>query len=173
MTLTLIALAFAVSLNPFRAAAATPDDDRRGAVGLALVATLALVTAVGWLAGPILDAVGVTGASARIAAGIAMLAIALRDVVTAPSAEPALPGIRAGLVPLAFPVLFTPAVAMLAIAAADDRGVLAASAMALPGLVLVGIAAVVGLGRRSLVALGGGLAAVVAALVVLDGVYAI
>lgn len=176
MTLTLLTLASLVALNPCRAAAAAPADHRARVAAMAAGATLGLVVAAALCSGPLLDALGVTGASARIAAGIAMLAVALKDVAARPpAAEPALAGTRAGLVPLAFPVMFTPGVAMVAIAGAADRGVGAAVATAVPGVALAAGAVVVGaaLGRRPLVSTVGAVGAAVAALVTLDGVYAI
>ncbi|GJM39421.1 MAG: hypothetical protein DHS20C19_27880 [Acidimicrobiales bacterium] len=176
MTVTLLMLAFGAALTPFRAAAASPAVDRRPVALVAVGATFGAIVVVAALSGPLLDLLGVTGATSRIAAGIAMLAVAIKDIVVRPpTPEPALPGRRAGLIPLAFPVLFTPAVAMLAVAGAADRGVLVAAVTALPALALVAGAVVVGprLGRRSFVAFGGCAATVLAALVTLDGVYAI
>lgn len=176
MTTALLVLGFLTALNPMRAAAAAPARDRPG-IGLGTAtATLAGITLAAALADPVLDLVGVTGASARIAAGIAMLAVALKDIAVAPPApEPAFSGRLAALVPLAFPVLFTPAVALLAIAGSADRGVALVVSSSLPGLAAVVGAVVVGgaLGRRRAVALGGTAAAAVAAVTTLDGVYAI
>lgn len=176
MTATLLILGFIAALNPFRAAAAAPEHDRPATGAAAAAVTLLLVLVAAVIAAPLLDLVGVTGASARIAAGIAMLAVALKDIALAPPrAEPGLPGRRAALVPLAFPVLFTPAVAMLAVAGGSDRGVVVVALCSLVGLGLAAAAIAAGpsLGRRALVAIGGTCAAAIAALTTLDGVYAI
>jgi small neutral amino acid transporter SnatA (MarC family) len=173
MTATLLVLGMIVAINPFRAADAAPEADPRRAIGVAGLAVLVLVVIAGALSEPLLSAVGVTGASARIAAGVAMLASAVRDLFVSPDPEPSLPGWRAGIVPLAFPVMFAPGVAMLAIAGASNRGVAVLVASTLPALVLTALAASAGLGRRLLVAVGGAAGALIATLVVLDGVYAI
>ncbi|MDW3218327.1 MAG: hypothetical protein R8F63_06910 [Acidimicrobiales bacterium] len=176
MTVTLLMLAFVAAAMPPRAASASPATDRRAVAVVAVTVTFVAIAAFAVLSGPLLELLGVTGATSRIAAGIAVLAVAIKDIVVQPpSAEPSLPGRRAGVIPLAFPVLFTPAVAMLAVAGASDRGVVVATGAAVPALVLVTGAIVAGpaLGRRSLVVLGGCAAAAVAALVTLDGVYAI
>ena len=76
---------------------------------VAIGVRLALVGVSAVVSGPLLDLVDVTGPSARIAAGIALLVVCAKDVFAPPpTAEPALAGWRAGLVPLAFPVVFSP-----------------------------------------------------------------
>jgi small neutral amino acid transporter SnatA (MarC family) len=176
VTTTLLVLAGLGALNPLRAAAASPDTDRARAVAVALAATTLAIGLAAWVSGPLLEAVHVTGPSARIAAGVALVAVSLRDLLgPAPAPEPALAGAGAGLIPLAFPVLFTPAVALLALAGGADRGVVTAVAALLPGLALAGAAALrpprrgVGVGLRVIA----GYAVGAGALVTLDGVYGI
>ena len=177
MTLTLLVLAMVAATNPFRALAARPPDTTPLTLGVAMAATGALVLASAGASSAVLDLVDVTGPSARIAAGIALLVVALKDVFASPPpATPALPGRRAGLVPLAFPVLFSPALALLAVAGAAERGVplaLVAAAVALAPAILLLSTAPASTPVRPLAAAVGVAGTGVAALVVLDGVYAI
>jgi small neutral amino acid transporter SnatA (MarC family) len=176
MTLTLLVLAMVPAANPFRALAARPDGRRAAPLALALAATVVGGLAAALVSGPLLDLVDVSGPNARIAAGIALLAVTAKDLFARPpSPEPALPGTLAGLVPLAFPVLFSPALALLAVAGASERGV--AVAVGAVALSLVPAAIVLAAPGRRGARLGtatvGAAGAGIAALVVLDGVYAI
>lgn len=176
MTLTLTILAMIAAANPLRALAARPTPLSRAALAAAVGTTLALVSISAAAAGPLLDLIDIAGPSARIAAGIALLAVALKDVFLAPPApEPALPGWKAGVVPLAFPVLFSPALALLAVAAGAERGIAVTLLAAV--VALVPAAAALDMApswpHRVGPATIGGFGAGVAALVVLDGVYAI
>jgi small neutral amino acid transporter SnatA (MarC family) len=177
MTLTLLVLAMIAAANPFRAVAARPADARYGVVVAAIAATGAFVLCSVVVSGPLLDLVDVTGPSARIAAGIALLVVALKDAFLAPpAAEPAPRGWRSGVVPLAFPVIFSPALALLAIAGAAERG--AAVTLAAAAIALAPVALMLVFGPRTgpvraMTASAGALGTGLAALVVLDGVYAI
>lgn len=176
MTMTLLVLASIAAANPLRAAAASPAQDRGAiaAVTAAVVGALVLVCAI--VSGPLLDAIDVSGPSAGIAAGVALLAVCAKDLFARPpAAEPALAGRRAGIIPIALPVVFSPALALVAMAGADDRGVVLALAAAVPAVALAA-AAIARPPRRGL---RGWLASVatagvgVAVLMVLDGVYSI
>jgi small neutral amino acid transporter SnatA (MarC family) len=176
MTLTLLLLAAIAAANPFRVASASPTPDRLRAVFVAVVVTSLAVVAAAAASGPLLDAIDVTGPSARIAAGIALAAVAAKDVFASPpEAEPGLSGWRAGVVPLALPVMFSPALALIAIAGGSDRGVIATGLVLFAALLVAGLAALrpPNRGLRGLVAVVGVLGIAVAALVVLDGVYSI
>jgi small neutral amino acid transporter SnatA (MarC family) len=176
VTLTLMFLAAVAAANPFRAAAASPACDRVRAVFVGVVATSLAVVAAAAASGPLLDAIDVTGPSARIAAGIAIAAVAAKDLFASPpAAEPGLSGWKAGIVPLALPVMFSPALALIAIAGASDRGVVVTTIVLLVALLLAGLAAIrpPNRGMRSLVGVVGVLGMAVGALVVLDGVYSI
>jgi small neutral amino acid transporter SnatA (MarC family) len=162
--------------NPFRAAAASPTSDRLRAVFVGVVVTSIAVVAAAAGSGPLLDAIDVTGPSARIAAGIALAAVAAKDVFASPpKAEPGLSGWKAGIVPLALPVMFSPALALIAIAGASERGVVVTTLVLLVALVVAGLAALrpPSGGLRRFVGIVGVLGIAVGALVVLDGVYSI
>jgi small neutral amino acid transporter SnatA (MarC family) len=177
MTLTLLVLAMMAAANPFRALAARPAGARLETLATAVLATLALTWVSAAVSGPLLDLVDVTGPSARIAAGIALLVVALKDVFAAPpTPEPALPGWRGGMIPLALPVVFSPALALLAVAGAAERGVAFTLMAAAIALVPVAAALTIAPARqrvRAMTAFAGALGTGLAALVVLDGVYAI
>jgi small neutral amino acid transporter SnatA (MarC family) len=123
VTVALLVVAAVLAVNPPRARAAVPAQERVriAALGAALAAG-ALVPLVA-LAGPILDALHVAASTARIGTGTALAVVGAAELVLPlPRPEPALDGRRAALVPLAFPVLLTPAVGLLAVSGAADRG---------------------------------------------------
>ena len=176
MTLTLLVVAMVAAANPARAVAARPTAAPRETTAIAVGATLGLVLLSAVVAGPFLDLVDVSGPNARIAAGVALLVVALKDVFVAPpTPDPGLPGRRGGLVPLAFPVIFSPAGALLAVAGASERGV--GIAVLAAGLALAPVAIALRVApashARAATAAVGVFGAGIAALVVLDGVYAI
>lgn len=177
MSSTLIALAAISAANPFRVGACAPQstDTRRQAVVTAAAVTLVAVGALVALSNPILDLLGVSGSSSRIAAGVAVLVVGIRDLfVQPPSPEPALRGWLAGIVPMAFPAIFSPALAILAISAAEATG--AAQALGIIGGVIVFVAVIISANvratywRTAMVGSGG---VVIGALLTLNGVTAI
>jgi small neutral amino acid transporter SnatA (MarC family) len=176
-------VALVVALNPCRAAFGVPRAGRPrgevigvaalgGAIGVLAVAVAAFV------AGPLLDALGVSGAAFRVAAGGLAAVMGAADLVLRPPApEPALSGWRAALVPVAVPLVLRPVVVVLALSAGVDRGVaLTAGAVAI-GVALV-VAAVAwvpeaGPGERVLrwgARLAGAAAFVAGMLLAIDGV---
>lgn len=132
MSLALLALAALCVVNPARARAALPREETVlvGALGAAL-AWLALVPLVA-LADAALDAAQVAASTLRMAVGVVLVLQGGWAMVTpAPRAEPALAGRRAAVVPVAFPVLLTPGLGLLAVAGAlDRRGAVALAVMA-------------------------------------------
>jgi hypothetical protein len=81
------------------------------------------VLVVAGLSGPLLDALDVSGPAIRLAAGIVAGVAGLVAVFRRPpAAEPALPGRGAALVPVAVPLVATPALLLLAMSAHSDRG---------------------------------------------------
>lgn len=176
MTMTLLILGLIAAANPFRAAAAAPPRSEPATLALAVGGAGFLGVLAAWASGPLLDLVDVSGPSARIAAGIALLVVAGKDLFfKPPTAEPSITGRSAGLFPLAFPVIFSPAFAVVAIAGASERGVGPTTIAIAMSLVPTAAAlAVVPIERtRLLAATVGAAGAAIAALLVLDGVYAI
>ena len=115
-----------VTLNPPRVWPGMPGADRRERVRLAALGA-ALVTAalfvVAAVADPLLDSLEISEPTARIAAGVAVVVIGVRDAFAAPATiDPALPGWRAAVVPVAVPHLFAPGITLLAVSASVDRG---------------------------------------------------
>ena len=87
------------------------------------LAVLAAVLAVSYLSGLARDILGISAPTARIAAGAALIAIGVRDMIAGPAqVEPALPGWKAAIVPVAVPHLFGPGLGMLAVSAGADLG---------------------------------------------------
>ena len=177
MSSTLIALAAFSAANPFRVGACAPPlgDRRRQAVVVATAAILVALALLAALSGPILDLLNVSGSSSRIAAGIAVCVVGVRDLFAQPPApEPALPGRLTGIVPLAFPAIFSPALAILAISAGAERG--AGTALGIIGgvILLVGVSVATNIRathwRTATVGIGG---VVIGALLTLNGVAAI
>lgn len=176
MTTTLLFLALLAAANPIRVHAVRPDRITPGVLGYAAAVVMGAGTVFAVLAESLLDLVDVSASSARIAAGMALVVVSTRDALgPAPSAQPALGGDRAGLVPVAFPAMMNPATAVLMVAAAVDRGV-GTALFVLACALTVTLAIVRGprfpASRLLLVATGaGGVATGV--LVVMDGVLAI
>jgi len=179
MTTQLAVLALLGAFNSGRARAAAPIDTavRRPALVVCLGALVALVVAFSWLSDPILDALGVSAPNARIAAGIALLVVAAHDLFgAAPTPEPGLSGPLAGLIPMAFPVVFTPASAALAIAIGVDHGVVITAGIAIPALALVAVVVLTPIPSswdRRVTRFTAMLGSVVGILVTLDGVRSI
>jgi small neutral amino acid transporter SnatA (MarC family) len=136
-----------LALNPARAAFAVPREgrSRRTVVRLALAggAIGGLVVVVAALAGdPLLDLLDVSEPSFRLAAGIVAVVAGAADLFRRPPApEPALPGWRAALVPIAIPAVARPALLVLALGAGADERVLASVRAMLLGVALLTIIA--------------------------------
>jgi small neutral amino acid transporter SnatA (MarC family) len=141
-------IALVVALNPARAAFGIPRTGRsRGDfVGVAVLGGLIgglAVFAAAVAGGPLLDALDVSDPSFRLAAGVVAVLVGIADLFRRPpSPEPALPGWRAVLVPVAIPVVARPGLLVLALGAgADGDAGLAAVAMAIGIALLAGIVA--------------------------------
>jgi small neutral amino acid transporter SnatA (MarC family) len=137
------AAALLLALNPARAAFGVPRAGRsRRAVGEAAAAGGAIgalaVCAAAAVGAPLLDALDVSDPSFRVAAGIvAGLAGATDLFRRPPSPEPALPGRRAALIPVAFPLVARPVLLVLALGAGADQGVLVSAAGIAVGVALL------------------------------------
>jgi small neutral amino acid transporter SnatA (MarC family) len=169
----LVALAMLATLNPARVPLGLPDAPTRTRLSLlaaASVAALLLATAGLAAADPLLDALDVSPESLRIAAGIVLVAGGLRSLVAPrPASDPGLAGRLAAIVPVLFPLLLTPELALVVLSAgADERGLAALGGLA----VAVGLAAAFSVVRRTPVAEALLLAAarLLGALLVLAGV---
>ena len=162
------------AFNPFRLVQSLPRRSRSvvasgGAVGGAGVLLVASTS------GPLLDVLNVSGPALRVAATAVGIAAAVLALTRRPVAvEPALDGWRAALVPIAVPLVATPALVLLALSADADKGftvVLAALALSIGALAGV-------CGREGLVIRWGGrfLSALLLAgcvLLLIDGVLAV
>jgi small neutral amino acid transporter SnatA (MarC family) len=141
VSLLLLVVAAVAVVNAPRAWSAVPGGEPAliGALGAALA--LAPLVVVAAFAHPIVDALELTPPTLRMAAGTVL---AVQGVVTmvarSPAAEPRLAGRRAALVPMAFPVLITPGLGLLAVSGSLDRSapttavVLAAALATVPAL---------------------------------------
>lgn len=171
-------------LNPCRAALGVPRGtrDRRAIAGVAALGAtggVLVVIAVALVAVPALDAAGVSNPALRIAAGAVAAVVGGADLVRRPpTADPALPGWRAALVPVAVPLTARPALILLAVSARADRGLaLVIAGLALAVAALTAVAAylpVGGPGGRAVSWAGRLTAAVLVAtsvLLIVDGVY--
>jgi small neutral amino acid transporter SnatA (MarC family) len=141
----------------------------------------AVIVAAAALGGEaLLDALDVSDPAARIAAGaVAAIAGALDLVRRPPSAEPALGGWAAALVPVAIPLVIRPALVLGAVSAQADRGLGVVAIALLVGVGALAAAAAVPItgaaGRvaRWAAALTGGVLTATSILLVIDGVLAV
>jgi len=132
------AVTLVLALNPARAAFAVPGAgrSRQTVAGLAAVGGLIgglAVCAVAAAGDPLLDALDVSQASFRIAAGLVAGLAGAGDLFRrTPPPDPALTDWRAALIPVAIPAVARPALLVLALAAGAEQDVLvSAAAMAL------------------------------------------
>src|SRR6056297_2986876 len=126
MSTWLLVVAIIAAVNPARLAGAVPAavPSRAGVVvaGGLLGAVVLDVLALGGDAA--LDALDVSAPTLRVAAGLAALAVALRDLLgPPPAAEPALAGWGAALVPVAVPLVLRPVLGVLALSGGAEVGV--------------------------------------------------
>ncbi len=137
-------MAFVAAVNPARIRPGLPEDGGRARplpLALGSAAVLAAAAAGVYLAEPLLDALDVSPETFRLAAGLVM-AVAAGWVLWFPhrGPEPAMAGLGAALVPVAFPLLVSPEVFVLAISAGADEpapavlGALAAALVAVNAL---------------------------------------
>jgi small neutral amino acid transporter SnatA (MarC family) len=131
-------VALFAAVNPFRLALALPRSERSariitGAAALGGIAGAAVAVGAGLGAGPLLDALDVSEAALRIAAGVVAAVVGIASLVRKPpSPIPALPGLGAALVPVAVPMVANAGLIVLTVSAYADRGaVLVAAALAI------------------------------------------
>lgn len=138
MTAAIGLLLLLFTVNPPRRRSELPADSRvvMAGAGLTFLALVSLGLAGEWL----LDELAISLPTFHVGVGLVLAIRAAIDLFTGlPPGGEELPGRRAALVPVFFPVLFRPELALVAVAVAVDAG--------LPTLVvaaLIGLAAVVG-----------------------------
>lgn len=119
MSFAFLAFAFLAAVNPSRVRLALPE--RRATVALGALVALGAVAAIAAIGGPLLDAVDISPESFRLGAALVLALEGSRAVLFGrPGAEPELAGLLAAVVPVAFPLLLTPGVVALAVAAGGD-----------------------------------------------------
>ena len=141
MTRALVALLVAV--NPPAVVTALHSRVRRDVMAAAAAVAAAVAVAVSWLSGPALDALDVTPATFRVAAGVVLGVAGVRWVAFGPWRLPddvCRRGWQQVVVPLLVPVLVTPQLVAVSISVGADHGVAvvvlgAAAAMALAWIV--------------------------------------
>lgn len=119
--MTLLIIAFVTAVNPFRTRPVLPSRLDAVAIGAAVAFVVAVVLAAG--ADSMLDWLSSSPEAFRIGAGGVLAVSGVSAMVRPRPEEPSLAGAAAGVVPVAFPLLVTPAWAVLAISYGADRGV--------------------------------------------------
>lgn len=119
MSFAFLLLALVVSANPCRARLALPE--RREAVALGALVALGVASGIAAVGSGFLDALDISPETFRLAAAVVLAIEGTRALLLArPAREPELAGLGAALVPVAFPLLLTPGVVMLALTAGGD-----------------------------------------------------
>ena len=119
MTFAFLADAFVAAANPCRLRLVLPE--RRAVVALGCAVALGAVAAIAAVGGALLDALDISPESFRLGAALVLFLEGARALVFAqPGSEPELAGLKAAVVPVAFPLLLTPGVVALAVAAGGD-----------------------------------------------------
>ena len=177
MNVWVAALAVMAAVNPPRRRAALPEPTAPAiAVTGAAVAWLAMVVAAA-VSGPLLDAFSVSPPNIQIAAGLVLLVRAMVDVALPPGRESArLTGRWQAVVPVAFPLLIRPEVALLALSAGAEMGVTRTAAFAVPAYLAAAVVLAFWRGDRTARAVGVVLSitgVAVAIDLVIDGVLAV
>ena len=172
MNLALLVAAAVCTVNPVRAQAVLPAVDRRAVAATGAAVALAVVVLLALAAESLLDAADVAAPTLRMGLGVVLLLQgAAAAVARLPRPEPALAGRRAALVPVAFPVLLTPGLGVLAVAGAVDRGG-SVAVIVLAGALLLAPALAAAVPRPGPVArrVGGAVARLLAGALVVAGV---
>ena len=119
MSFGFLLLALVASVNPCRVRLVLPE--RREAVALGALIAFGSAAGLAAVGGAFLDALDITPETFRLAAAVVLALEGARALVVArPAREPELGGLGAALVPVAFPLLLTPGVVMLALTAGGD-----------------------------------------------------
>lgn len=180
-----LAVVFLVAVNPLRVRFGVPGPRPAVRVRVSIIGaavSAAAVVAFASSATPLLDAWDASAPTLRIGTGALVFFGGVRDLLArVPEPEPALGGWRAGLVPVALPLLVGPGFLAVSLSAGADRGIAMASAAAAPALALVVIAALLpgdpvdatlgGRLHRWGARFTGGLALLLGVLLAADGVF--
>ncbi len=119
MTFAFLVFAFVSAVNPCRLRLVLPE--RRAAVALGALLALGAIAGIAALGGTLLETLDVSPESFRLGAALVLALEGARALFFArPGAEPELAGLLSAVVPVAFPLLLTPGVVALAIAAGGD-----------------------------------------------------
>lgn len=131
------------AVNPVRRRYELPEDRRQVAVGSALA--LGVLVALGLVGEQLLDVLDITVPTFRVAVGLVLALLGAADLFRRlPGGGPAPDGHGGAIVPVLFPVLLRPEVALVAVVVATDAGI----GWLVVGL-LVGLADVVWWAERS------------------------
>ncbi len=172
MTLSLFVLAAVCVVNAPRARHALgPDPVRTGVLGAGLAWAGTLPGVV--LADPLADAIDISAPTIRIAVGLLLVVTGVLTVAL-PSPPPTPASRHPAVVPVAFPVLFTPGLAFLGVSGSLDRSALVAALVLLVALATVPLLALVAIPervRRGLARFVAGALVVAGVAVLVDGVF--
>ncbi len=144
MTWLMAAAAALATINPLRVWSGVPGRSRGPRIQYAAagaVIVVAVTALISGCSGPLLKALNISAPTARIAAGVALVVIGGRDMIVGPAHPPAAESRpSAKIVAIALQHLFAPGLAILAISAGADLGVL--GAVTAIGVGLIGFMAV-------------------------------
>jgi small neutral amino acid transporter SnatA (MarC family) len=127
---------YVAAVNPLRLLGTVRGADPAGSTAGGLV-SLAGILLLAALSEPLLDGLDISEPTARVAAGLVAASAGLWHLIgPRPQAWEAASGLRSGLVPIAFPVLLRPEVALLAVSAGADEGVLSTAVAAAVGIAI-------------------------------------
>ena len=133
MSFAIALLGAIATINPPRVWSGLPGSTRPERIRLASLGALSVLVVLAVfaaLSGPLLRALEISDPTARIGAGVALVAMGVRDVFARPAEiQPALEGTRAALMPIAIPHLLAPGLVLLAISAGADLGLAATTAV--------------------------------------------
>lgn len=157
MSFGLIMLGFIGAVNPARVRLGLPAAVRLDIVLLGSIVALGAAAGIAAASGWLLDLLEVSPETFRLAAGLVLAVEGSWTLVRPrPGPEPVLPNRLAALVPVAFPLLLTPGLVALSLAAGADNGVGQTTAALACGLVLLVPARLIesGTGDQALLAAG-------------------
>ena len=109
------------ALNPVRRRSELPPDRKQVAVGASIA--FAAFMALGLAGGSLLDGLDITIPTFRVAVGLVLVVVAVKDLLTPlPQGGPVRPGWAGAVAPVFFPVLFRPEAALAAVLVGADAG---------------------------------------------------